>query len=284
MELYVNDTLIDISLSRGDTVHSLLQALEGELGSRIIATLVLDGVYSSCDSPEVLSRPLENIGKAEIIAATREELGIALISDAQNILSAASGELKNGSELHKKELTEGLEWVLESLDALRQSLPFPPADIAILHGAVADTLRFLGKDLSSSEHSELAEALENFIQPLENLKSKLANPEIHSKESVLAKLAEVKEFLPELAGYFQSGRDVEALGLLGRVIDAIEIYARFSARLPSGENRLFADELNGLSSSLLEAFENKDYVLIADIIEFDLGDQIDTILDSAKED
>lgn len=282
MELFINDTPVGISPEANDTVDILLRTVEKQLESDlIIASVVIDGKYVAHDDPNILNLPVSDIDKIELTIATRVEIGVALLDDAKNFITISARELKNGSFSKKNEIMRSFAWIIESLDALRSALAFPPADLTILRAAVADALRFLDREISLEEALVLAEILEKMPEHFTLLQKKLLNQEEFVRENVIMQLQSTKNMLPDLATYFQTGKDLQALAELGTVIDALEMFARYSASQPADlQAETFAVALKDLSSQLLEAFENKDYVLIADLLEYELSEQIDVILEA----
>lgn len=282
MELFINDTPVGISPEANDTVDILLRTVEKQLESDlIIASVVIDGKYVAHDDPNILNLPVSDIDKIELTIATRVEIGVALLDDAKNFITISARELKNGSFSKKNEIMRSFAWIIESLDALRSALAFPPADLTILRAAVADALRFLDREISLEEALALAEILEKMPEHFTLLQKKLLNQEEFVRENVIMQLQSTKNMLPDLATYFQTGKDLQALAELGTVIDALEMFARYSASQPADlQAETFAVALKDLSSQLLEAFENKDYVLIADLLEYELSEQIDVILEA----
>lgn len=282
MELFINDTPVGISPEANDTVDILLRTVEKQLESDlIIASVVIDGKYVAHDDPNILNLPVSDIDKIELTIATRVEIGVALLDDAKNFITISARELKNGSFSKKNEIMRSFAWIIESLDALRSALAFPPADLTILRAAVSDALRFLDREISLEEALALAEILEKMPEHFTLLQKKLLNQEEFVRENVIMQLQSTKNMLPDLATYFQTGKDLQALAELGTVIDALEMFARYSASQPTDlQAEAFAVALKDLSSQLLEAFENKDYILIADLLEYELSEQIDVILEA----
>ena len=282
MEFYINGNPVGITPGESDTIQSLVAAVEKQLDEGlIIVSLQIDDAYVTLNDPATLGLAISNIKKAEMLVATRAEVGINLLEDAKTLLLSSLEPLKNGTLGQKHILMQSFAWIMESLDALRQSLPFPPADIALLHGAVGSILRSLDQ-ADESQCMAIAEAIEMLPESFTRLQEKLQHPEKYTKESVVAVLEKTQDILPQLAQHFQKGEDFEALSLLGGVIDAVDMYVRYSATDKTEERHQFAEEINSLSSQLLEAFENKDYVLIADLIEYDFNDQLDAILEQER--
>ncbi|MGL5253463.1 MAG: hypothetical protein ACRC9L_00320 [Brevinema sp.] len=280
MEFYINGNPVGVSPGENDTIQSLIMAVEKQLEEGlIIVSLCVDGTYIAIDDPAELGLHVSNIKKAEMVVATRTDVGVNLLEDAKTLLSSSLDSLKTGMIGQKNVIMQSFAWILESLDALRQSLPFPPTDIALLHGAIAHVLRALDEVTDESQYVEIAQALEGLPDSFTRLQEKLQNPDKYSKESVTAMLSQTQNILPQLAQHFQRGEDFEGLSLLSGVIDAVDMYVRFSAANPSEERHQSAKKINSISSHLLEAFENKDYVLIADLIEYDLNEQLDLILE-----
>ncbi len=282
MELFINDTPIGITPNDGDTIQHLLNAVTQELEEElIIAVMVIDGKYCSVDDPAVLQIPVSNTQKIELTVATRIEICVSLLEDGKQFIIIGAQELKNGSFSKKTEILNSFAWILDSLDALKGSLPFPPTDITILRAIITEVMKRLDSDVSIDEAKEIGDQLEKVVDLFEVLKLKLLNELTHSKDSVLGQLGEILPLLPEIATNFQVGQDLHAIQDLCKIIDNIEMFTRLAAIHPDDEIlQQQALNLKDLSLQMLHAFENKDFILIADLIEYDLSENIEDILEN----
>jgi len=282
MELFINDTIISISQEENDTIQEVLKAISLQLtDGLVIITMKLDGEYCTIDDPKILSQHISKINKMELIVSSHSEIGISLLEDGKNFVLFSITELKNGTISKKNDIIQSFVWIIESLDALRSSLAFPPIDIIILRAGIVEAINFLNQEnLNLEEIVNLGEHLELLSNHFSSLQEKLQSPTDYTKESTFARLQETQELLSDLALYFQTGNIVKAIQNLCTVIDTIEMYIRYAA----SKSKDLAIEKHAiifkdLSSQLLNALENKDFVLIADLIEYDLNDHIENILE-----
>lgn len=282
MELYINDTAIGITPQESDTIHHLLQAVTKELEEGlIIATMIVDGTYHSPEDSEILQQPVATINKVELTVATKIEICLSLLEDGKQFVIIGAQELKNGSLSKKAELINSFAWIMESLEALKGAVAFPPTDIPILKAILREILKHLDQNLSIEETKELGNQLSQVIHLFDVLKEKLINEQQFSKENVLGQLQEILPMLSEIATNFQTGKDLHAIESLCKIIDNIEMFTRLAASLPDDEiMQQQAINLKDLSLQLLHGFENKDFVLIADLIEYDLFEQLEEILEN----
>ncbi len=283
MELFINDTPIGITPNDGDTIQHLLNAVTQELEEDlIIAVMVIDGKYCSVDDPAVLQTPVANIQKVELTVATRVEICVSLLEDGKQFIIIGAQELKNGSFSKKAEILNSFAWILESLDALKGSLPFPPTDITILRAIITEVIKRLDSgDITIDEAKEIGDQLEKVVDIFEVLKLKLLDEHSHSKDSVLGQLRNILPLLPEIATNFQVGQDLHAIQDLCKIIDNIEMFTRLAAIHPEDDAlQQQALNLKDISLQMLHAFENKDFILIADLIEYDLSENIEEILEN----
>ncbi|MGL4677506.1 MAG: hypothetical protein ACRCWI_07565 [Brevinema sp.] len=283
MELFINDTPIGVSPQISDTLQDLLNTITKELEEDlIIATMLIDGKYCSTEDPAILGQLISSIKKIELTVATRTEICLSLLEDGKNFIIIGSQELKNGSLAKKSELISSFAWILESLEALRGSLAFPPTDLPILKAILTEVVKQLDDDrMSIHEAKDLGEKLETIINLFDVLQHKLINEDSCSKENVLDQMQVILPLLPEIAENFQQGKDLHAIQELCKIIDLIEMYVRLAASQPSNDQmHQHANTLKDISLQLLHAFENKDFILIADLIEYDLTEHLEVILEN----
>ncbi|MGL4561757.1 MAG: hypothetical protein ACRCV0_05680 [Brevinema sp.] len=283
MELFINDVHIDITTSTNDTIQTMLDAVTKELEEGlIIASMEIDGEFAPIENPEILSKKINNIKRVDLLVATNIEIGLSLLANGKEFINYSIKELENGSIIKKQQMIESFRWIVESMEALRLSLAFPPSELSIIKAIVNNIVAKLDEDdISFEQMSHLVELLTQVSNHIIILENKLQHTEQHHKEATFHKLEEIQSLLPEIATNFQTGNDVKAIQDLCLVIDAIEMYTRYTASV-SQDNiaESHAIDLRDLSSQMLVAFENKDFILIADLIEYDLNDKIDEILDN----
>ncbi|MGL4367511.1 MAG: hypothetical protein ACRCTQ_04430 [Brevinemataceae bacterium] len=283
MKLYVNDTEIGFSANSDDTIQHLLKAVEKQLDhDLIISDMNIDGTYYPMDDPKILSILVSQIEIVKLSVNTRTDLIISLLDEGIQLIEVGSTELLNGSVLKHKEIISSLAWIIESLDAITASVPFPPTEMTLIRADLSYLIKQLDEcnNITLEEIIQLGRNLKGLILYMKQLQEKISNISAHSKESVFHKLQETQQSLPDLAYLFQTGKDFEAMQKLCGVIDTIEMFTRYTASIPEDkklEGQAIA--LKDLSAQLLQAFEQKDFILIADIIEYDLSEQIDDILD-----
>ena len=283
MELFINETAIGVSPQESDTIQDLLNAILKELEENlIIASMVIDGTYCSIDDPKILGTSVSQVHKIELTVTTTLEISISLLEDGKQFVILGAQELKNGSLAKKNELINSFAWIIESLEALQGSLAFPPADISILRAILKQIITRLDENnVSLDETKELGEHLEKIVNVFDLLQHKISNEKDYSKESTHSLLKEIQPKLPDIATNFQTGNDLQAIQDLCKIVDVIETFTRFSA-LNSTDNDIEQHSLalKDISLQMLNAFENKDFVLIADLLEYDLSEQIDNILEN----
>ncbi|MGL4562582.1 MAG: hypothetical protein ACRCVW_01825 [Brevinema sp.] len=283
MELFINDVHIDITTSTNDTIQTMLDAVTKELEEGlIIASMEIDGEFAAIENPEILSKKINNIKRVDLLVATNIEIGLSLLANGKEFINYSIKELENGSVIKKQQMIESFRWIVESMEALRLSLAFPPSELSIIKAIVNNIVAKLDEDdISFEQMSHLVELLTQVSNHIIILENKLQHTEQHHKEATFHKLEKIQCLLPEIATNFQTGNDVKAIQDLCLVIDAIEMYTRYTASV-SQDNiaESHAIDLRDLSSQMLVAFENKDFILIADLIEYDLNDKIDEILDN----
>ncbi|MGL4388226.1 MAG: hypothetical protein ACRCTJ_02385 [Brevinema sp.] len=284
MELFINDTAIDITPTKDDTVETMLKAVSKELSEGlIIASMEIDGEFAPVDDPEILSKSINSIKRVDLIVATNIEIGLSLLINGKEFIDYSVKELENGSIIKKQEMIESFRWIIESMEALRLSLAFPPTELSIIKAIVNSIIIELDEDdISFKKMAHLSELLKQVSGHIDALAQKLQDPnDLSNKEATKHKLEEIQALLPEIATNFQTGKDLKAIQDLCLVIDAIDMFTRYTAS--NSEDLILeghAIDLKDLSTQMLNAFENKDFILISDLIEYDLSDKIDDIFEN----
>ncbi|MGL4394779.1 MAG: hypothetical protein ACRCS8_06115 [Brevinema sp.] len=284
MELFINDVAIDITPNPTDTIQTMINAISKELEEGlIIASMDIDGEFAAIDDPAILARSISSIKRVDLIVATNIEIGLSLLLNGKEFIDFSIKELENGSVIKKNEMVESFRWIIESMEALRLSLPFPPTELSIIKAIVNSILVELDEEeISFKIMSEISTLLKQVSGHIESLSQKLqSSTNLSNKEATLHKLEEIQSLLPDIATNFQTGNDLKAIQDLCLVIDAIEMFTRLAASESDDANlEGHAIDLKDLSTQMLNAFENKDFVLISDLLEYDLSDKIDDIIEN----
>ncbi len=285
MELFINDTPIGITPNGSDTLQSLVEAVNKELEEGlIIVTMMVDGKYQSIEDPAVMSLPVSKISRVDLLVSSRLDLCISFLAEGKQFVSVGVKELQSGSLAHKNEFVETFSWILESLDALKNSVAFPPADIHMLRAVIQEAVKRLDGDLSVDEAVELGNQLAGIVDLFDIIAHKLTNENDFSKDNVMEQLKTILPKLPEVASNFQVGQDLTAIQDMCKIVDMIEMFTRLSASMPEDSDlEQHSIALRDLSLQMLNAFENKDFVLIADLIEYDLSECIEDIIEGQKQ-
>ena len=283
MKLFVNDHPVDVQIHKGDDLNSLIQSLEKELDKDLfLSALAVDGDFVALSNEHALKQPLDSITKVEAQVTTKLEMTFELLTEAERFLTLSMREFRKGSltDLHKKDIVSCLQWTVESLDAIRESLIFTPTILILTRASIARILIFLEEFYSEEALPVMGTSLEQNIRHLEELKYQLTQDSTQTMEEVLDKLSDLRKMLPQLASDFQQGRDLQALSRLAEILDHTELFIRLlsndhRANMIESESKIITQ----LFGQMLEAFQNRDFVLLADLLEYDLDEALDGILE-----
>jgi hypothetical protein len=125
-------------------------------------------------------------------------------------------------------------------------------------------------------------------------KTLLSFKEIHDKIlDVQKQLNQFNEKLVNISEKLQVGESVEAMNLLKKELGFLEGIIKFYKQIQSSisidfneliinEKSLqnWLDDFLGLNKELLECFETQDYIMLSDLIEYELSEYIDIFVQS----
>ncbi len=197
MELFINGAPIEIETADTDTVQAVISSVTDALADDtansglIIVSMDIDGRHYIIEDPAALSIPVSQIQRIDLSVSSRLELCLAFLSEGKTFVETAAKELQNGSTAHQKEFANTFGWILESLDALKGSIAFPPADIHMLRAIIADALRRLDGVLTVDDAVELGRHLSGLPDMFDVIADKISNENEHSKSNVIAQLQEL---------------------------------------------------------------------------------------------
>lgn len=285
MEFSINGEICDIQLEGEQNAQQIIQSFSSQLETgMIIASLSINEKYYSPDNPELSKIPAESIETIKIEAGTQEEISLSLLEESKMILMNMADDMKQNKFEHVKQYNELLNWIMETLTAVNKVAMFELAESRLLISTLTQVRDYMNSEERESEKVEsLASILTNLIQYIDSIQIKLQKGFEITKTELLDMIEHGSNVLPEIAESFQLGQDRKAFEGIHTIINLLEncsIY--FKTRLPELKNKdvrvseLYED-LNSILGEVVEAFEKADFVLIGDLMEYELPDKLDEL-------
>jgi len=274
------DVVIENKKNALEIVRSFQKVLEKHL---IISAIEIDNKYFTPDNQGLIDIPVEDIHEINIEVGTQEEIAVSLLHESKGMLNNVINDMKKNGFTHTAQYNEIIDWLIETLKSVNSITAFHLNEIKIL----TTTLHQIKAYLNDSEREEakipsLCNIIENMIQFFDSLQLKIANNFKIDRDDLLQALENCQTELPEISESLQVGKDREAFGKIHTVINVLEtcsIYFRQNhAEMPpdyQDEAEQSFQELNSLLSDIVVAFERGDFVLIADLFEYELPDKLE---------
>lgn len=134
---------------------------------------------------------------------------------------------------------------------------------------------------------EMAFASQNLTRTLDRWAEEIQEPQKHFDQA-LQRVSDLLPPLKNIAVQFQKGQDRQAFNLLLEALSLVEDLHRLAGLLPQGWEAQFSQsfvwtQLSGELFSFLEeiqgAMEQKDLVLLADLLEYEICPRLEILLD-----
>ena len=283
MEFFINGEKADIELTDENNAAEIVKSMETQLEKGlIIASLSINNRYYSPESPELEAITVDKIENVSMEIATAEEVSFNLINEARTMLDKVINDMRENGFDHVRELNEIFDWVVEAIHIINKTAAYDMAEAHIVISTITQVKDYINNPERQEEKIQaLASILGNITQYLESIQIKLSSGYQIDPDDLLNSINETEILLPQISESFQVGNDRDALSQVQKVITVLEscgIYLKSILKDFDEEKRADVEEsYNGLNSMLgemLEAFENGDFVLIGDLLEYELPDRL----------
>ncbi|NPV02348.1 MAG: hypothetical protein HPY53_13320 [Brevinematales bacterium] len=285
MQFKINGEPADVVIENEKNALEVIRSFQGILEKNlIISTIEIDKKFYSPQNPDLVNIPLESINEINIEVGTQEEIAASLLHESKGMLANIINDMKKNGFSHTAQYSEIIDWIIETLKSVNSITAFHLNEIKIL----TTTLHQIKAYLNDSEREEakipsLCSIIENMIQFFDSLQLKISNQFKIDRNDLLQALDNCRTELPEISESLQVGKDREAFGKIHTVINVLEtcsIYFRqHHAEMPSEyqeDAEQSYQELNSLLTDIVVAFERGDFVLIADLFEYELPDKLES--------
>ncbi len=265
MTLLINQTKVDLTLEHEVTVADLYRSLESWSLTQNHAVLgfLVDGV---APGPQELARKLELVATIELETVP-----------AETGTSARLGVVLEVVELAKAATRAGDKAVLDDLRAEFPAIRATLLPLAKQAGRSAEKELAL-LDAAWDDLPRLAEALQHLERLTQQLRSGAGTP-LQARQRALVQLGLELEKVEQLPLLWQKGKDKEALD---QVVELLTLVEQLDALEPlsgpetaeSGLWRAFRRDLQPFLAEVELALKAQDFVLLGDLIEYELAPRL----------
>jgi hypothetical protein len=261
MTIRINQIAVDFTLEKETTLADLSHSLRAWATGQNLAVLAIladEKAFSQGDKT-----PLTQISVIDVEAVPAGERDLARVAVIARFFSL----MAQRSAWKSRDLVEELH---QEFDSVRQAL-FPL--LSPIAPRLIPSLSILEGPWENEE--ALQKAAQLIAEETESLRRELQDPR-SALFHTLGQLDSVLESLDDLGPLFQKGRDREGFELILRLFNALEdLNRRASAvfRIEGGDEHPWSHFHSDLQPVLREAegaLESKDYILLTDLIEYEL--------------
>ncbi|OHD54220.1 MAG: hypothetical protein A2Y33_13025 [Spirochaetes bacterium GWF1_51_8] len=284
MEFLINSEPADVIMENEKNALEIIQSFQKQLEKNLqISTIEIDGKFYSPESEDLANIETAKIGKINIEVGTQEEIAMSLLHEAKAMLVNVINDIKQNAFSHVPQYNEIIDWIIETLKSINTVTAFHLNEIKILTTTLIQVRAYLNDSAREEDKiPSLCNILENMIQFFDSLQLKISNRFRIDRDDILQGLDSCQRELPEISESLQVGKDREAFGRIHNVINILEscsIYLRQKHKdldeTARDEAEQYYQELNSLLSEIVIAFERGDFVLIADLFEYELPDKLE---------
>jgi len=280
VEIQINNQNLDFTIEQEETLGQVVKDIEAWLEG---TDLVLYSVKH--EDRDLLSTPYEQwemtphseVGTLEVTVKHTGELTVLNLQTILEYLEILKGGITASNGERLEELLAGFSALIESLQKhFSASQPLLQALFSLFDNSRAEQILAW-----SEEKREQALKLIDLVcsQVLFRLQE-LQDPKAALK-TLSGALAVCIEEVSEISILLQTGKDRQAMDTIVRFSELSQNLVRLVASVfPENSNKdleAVYQELNGVLSELLEAFEAKDTVLIGDLMEYEIAPRLERL-------
>lgn len=280
MEIQINNQNLDFTIEQEETLGQVVKDIEAWLEG---TDLVLYSVKH--EDRELLSTPYEQwgmtphseVGTLNVTVKHTGELAALNLHTILEYLEILKQGITASNGQRLEELLTGFSALAESLQKhFPTSQPLQQALFSLFADSQAEKVLAW-----SEEKREQARKLIDLVYAQVSFRlQELQDPKAALK-TLSGALAVCIEEVSEISILLQTGKDRQAMDTIVRFSELSQNLVRLVASVfPENGNKdleAFYQELNGVLSELLEAFEAKDSVLIGDLMEYEIAPRLERL-------
>lgn len=283
MTFLINGEAADIELTDEKTIQDVVHSFTSQLDQGLmVSSLEIDGKYYPTDSPDLDRLSVDAVQTLHFEVATQEEVSVSLLQECKVMLSRVSDDMRQNGLAHHREFSDIFLWIIDTITTINRISVFPLAEAKLVVSTIQQIQNYLqGSDQDETRLQNLSSILDNLRLYLDSIQVKISSHFEIGKKDLQEMIETGETLLPRIAEAFQLGRDQEALGHVHTVINVIESCSLFLKKvLPTlnderrEEIQELYNDLNSLLGEMVESFENGDFVLLGDLMEYELPEKL----------
>lgn len=291
LEILINGQTVDFTLEDEENLGQVFDALQEwcQKNDLLIRAATLEGRRISKETrTQWESVPVAEVERLEITAQLPAD---ARLTDLENMLArlkAIRESMSNRDRGRLEELLGGQSSMLYTLERLLRPIPATPVAQAytelkqLLTGSTADVVLTWPSSVTDKAHDLFEQMTAELTDRFEEL-----NDPASALERTASEVESLNAEIDRLSVMFQTGEDRKAMDFIIRLSDLSQKILRILAQMEAGADislesttidekpaREFFGGLNAVLRELLEAFDGRDTVLIADLLEYEVGPRL----------
>jgi hypothetical protein len=277
VEIQLNNQNLDFTIEHNETLGEVVKDIETWLEG---TDMVLYSVRH--EERELLATPYEQwagtphseVGTLDVTVKPTRELTLLNLQTILEYLEMLSRSIEQSLPERLEELLSGFSALVESLDKhFSASERLLPPFVGLFQNRNAAHILGWGEEerVRALRLIELVRTRVSFrLQELQDPNGAL--------ETLSDALSACTEEISEISVLLQTGKDRQAMDTIVRFSELSQNLVRLVSSIsPGNENENlqgFYQDLNGVLSELLEAFETRDSVLIGDLMEYEVAPRL----------
>ena len=295
MEVLVNEQRIDVQLENertlGEVVHGIRNWLQ-DMNLYITDLQVDQASHHFDDESTWAGRAIADVSQIEIVALPPWEVRLNGYRILHNYVASLADALENGELGDARELIGEFAYVRRHLSDVVTDV-FGRTSETTLDTVITDARELLDGETSSPTGSEAVTSLRQVTTILNSRIRELATPFQEARKTEQALRSTVNE-LEDVSIMLQTGEEQRAMSLIVRFSELVERLLRVLSAVENrhgaqakgqgsesstGESlRANTETLRSNLEELVQAFGDKDTVLIGDLVEYDILPTVEGLL------
>lgn len=281
MKIVINEVEIDYSLEQESTVGEVFAELDEWLrrNGHVIETIHIDSAAYKTDDPEWRAWTVDSVNEMNLVARSIREQDLNDLETINQYFALLQRVVNEGTPEQQNDALEVLESVLFGVRRL-----LPEVAEAIGDGAVFRDPARKGKAY------ELCAMTLSVVQ---TRRREIAEPERESQATVTA-LRQTLNRIEGVPAQLQSGDSGLAMTTLTRFTELVSKLLRMLPMLMEVDPSIarstveektmpdFVLDLNTVLTELVEAFSSDDFVLVGDLLEYEVSPRVVALLDALE--
>lgn len=272
MTITINDVEIDYTLEKEQSLDDVLNELDSWLrtSGHVIETVRIDGAVMPSDDLQWRER---NIDAVQMVALEVRSLREKDLNDLET--------LRNYFELLNRVLSDGSE------DQILSVLEESAYIVAGLGRYLPEVSEAFGANPRSASLNE------SIVKLLESRQKELLDPEKETRATVTVLRRNLSR-IEEVPTTLQSGNPAEAMNavtgfteLVSKLLRILPLLMEINPAVADLEVEgmdmpSFVQDLNGILTELVESLHGEDYVLLGDLLEYEISPRVLALVDALE--